>query len=115
MRHPLWKDLLQDIRRRLQLRRRHRLLLVSCACAAMSLPALAEPPTARYAPAQLRMAEIELEHAAAAKARGDLALAERFAAQAELDARLAWTMTNSVVLREEALELLRDAAALKPR
>jgi hypothetical protein len=26
MRHPLWKDLLQDIRRRLPSRRRHRLL-----------------------------------------------------------------------------------------
>ena len=82
---------------------------------AISWPAFADMPTARYASAQLRVAEIELERAAAAKARGDPELAERLAAQAELDARLAWTMSDSPALRGDALELLRDAAAFKPR
>jgi len=49
------------------------------------------------------VAEIELERAAAAKARGELELAERLAAQAELDARLAWSMSDSRALRDDAL------------
>jgi hypothetical protein len=83
-----------------------------CICAAVCLPIHAEPATARYAPAQLRFAEEGLARAGDARARGELLLAERLAAQASLDARLAWSMSEAPALRHEAVQTHRRAAAL---
>src|SRR5688572_13112708 len=73
--------------------------------------AYAELATERYAPAQIRMAQEVLEKAHAAAALGDLSRAGKLAWQASLDARLAWAMTESAVLRADAAEI--GGAALK--
>jgi len=72
----------------------------------------AEPPTAPFAAAQLQIAENELDGARAALQMNDHALARRLAAQAQLDARLAWGMTESPFVRRAALELARRAARM---
>jgi hypothetical protein len=86
-------------------------LLVLCALLFASA-AHAERPTERYAPAQLRVAHEMLERARAAAALGDTARAGRLAWQAGLDARLAWGMTESDLLRAEAAEIGGAARAL---
>lgn len=73
----------------------------------------AEPPVAQFAGAQLRMAEAELEEARRAFQSLDYRAARRFAAQAALDARLAWAMTESVYLRASAADLIRRAERLR--
>jgi hypothetical protein len=75
-------------------------------------PSWGELATARYAPAQLQVAEDFLERARIAATRGNLSLAGRLAWQARLDARLAWTMSESSSLRAEAAEIGAAAAAL---
>jgi hypothetical protein len=85
------------------------LALVFAACSA----AQAEPATARYAPAQLGFAETELQRASEASARGELLLAQRHSAQARLDARLAWSMSESKALRRSAAEIHGRAVALE--
>ena len=69
----------------------------------------AEPPTARYTGAQLDLAESQLEDARVALQGHDYSLARQLAAQASLDARLAWAMSDSQLLRRDALELARMA------
>jgi hypothetical protein len=85
------------------------LALVFAACSA----ARAEPATARYAPAQLGFAETEFQQASEASARGDLLLAQRLSAQARLDPRLAWSMSDSKALRRSAAEIHARAVALE--
>jgi hypothetical protein len=85
------------------------LALAVAACSA----ARAEPATARYAPAQLGFAETELQRASEASARGELLLAQRHSAQARLDARLAWSMSESKALRRSAAEIHGRAVALE--
>jgi hypothetical protein len=77
--------------------------------------ARAEPPTAQFAGAQLLMAQTALEGARAALEQHDYAMARRFAAQASLDARLAWRMTDSEAARHDAVELSRQAETLRWR
>lgn len=77
--------------------------------------ARAEPPVAQFAGAQLSMAEAALERARAALEVHDYALARRLAAQAGLDARLAWGMTSSQALRHAAVEVNRRAERLRWR
>ena len=72
----------------------------------------AGPATERYAPAQLGVGREFLERAQAAAAGGDARLAGKLAWQAGLDARLAWRMTESAVMRADAAELGGDAAEL---
>lgn len=81
---------------------------------AVLLPAaaLAEPPTERYAPSQLAVAQQMLERARLAALRGDAALAGTFAWQASLDARLTWKMTRSEALRADAAAVARAASVL---
>ena len=88
------------------------LCVLALAFAACS-PARAEPATARYAPAQLGFAETELQHANEPSARGELLLAQRLSAQARLDARLAWSMSESKALRRAAAEVHRRAVMLE--
>jgi hypothetical protein len=77
--------------------------------------ALGEPATARYAPAQLRVAQNLLEHARAAAALGEVGRAGKLAWQASLDARLAWGMSESPYLRAEAAAVGGAASALIAR
>jgi hypothetical protein len=77
--------------------------------------AWAEPPVAQFAGAQLSMAEAALEQAAVAMRAQDYALARRLAAQAGLDARLAWRMTASPAMRQAAVEVNRRAEQLRWR
>jgi hypothetical protein len=86
-------------------------LLLLSACTVLR----AEPPTAPYAGAQLRFAEAELDGAIAALRINDHARARQLAAQAQLDARLAWGMTRSPFVRRAALELARRAERLRSR
>ena len=85
------------------------LLAAFAACSAAS----AEPATARYASAQLGFAETELQRAGEASARGDVGLAQRLTAQARLDARLAWSMSESKALRRAAAQIHGRALALE--
>ena len=75
----------------------------------------ADPATAPYAGTQLRLAEETLDQASAAFAVHDYAKALQFAAQASLDARLAWSMTDSQALRRAAAEVNRRAERLRSR
>ena len=82
---------------------------------AAALTARAEPPVGQFAGAQLGMAEAALEEARAALEANDYAAARRYAAQAGLDARLAWRMTESQALRRAAVEVNRRAERLRWR
>lgn len=89
-----------------------RCLLLAPLLLGAAVPLRAEPATERYAPAQLRMGYDVLERARVAAARGETGLAGQLAWQASLDARLAWGMTESPLLRAEAAELGGSANAL---
>lgn len=78
------------------------------ACAA----AHAERATERYAPAQIFVARNLLEHARAAAALEQYAAARSYAQQAQVDARIAWGMTDAPALRAQAEAILAEAAAL---
>lgn len=75
----------------------------------------ADPATAPFAGGQLQRAEETLEEARTALAAHDLAKALRLAAQASLDARLAWSMTESPALRRAAADVSRQAEGLRSR
>jgi hypothetical protein len=97
-----------------------RCALLRCAVCALVLGAApplaaAQAGSARYAPAQLRVADAELARAGEAMARGDHALAWQFADQAEFDARLAWSMSEDRWLRQDIAELGAKIALLKRR
>ena len=77
--------------------------------------ARAENATEHYAPVQLRVARELLESARARAALGETERAARLAWQASLDARLAWGMTESELLRAEAAEVGGAASALASR
>jgi Domain of unknown function (DUF4398) len=78
-----------------------------------AVPGFAEQATERYAGAQLRVAQQELDRAVALVLRGKTGDARRLAAQAALDAWLAWGMTDSAYLRREAAEIYQTASSLK--
>ena len=87
------------------------------ACIAFVLALLAgaahaDPPTERYAPAQLYVAQDLLQRARAAAERGNADRARVLAAQASFDARLAWGMTESEALRADAARIGGAASAL---
>ncbi|HEX7053623.1 MAG TPA: hypothetical protein VF211_06765 [Burkholderiales bacterium] len=92
-----------------------RLLLCFVVAAALALPgaaARAERATERYAPAQIYVARHLLEHARAALAMQEYAAAASYAQQAQVDARIAWGMTDARALRAQAEAILAEAAAL---
>lgn len=72
----------------------------------------AERATERYAPAQLSVARDLLERARAAAALEEHAAAAMYAREAEVDARIAWGMTDAASLRAEAAALASQAQAL---
>ena len=86
-------------------------LVLLTACGAVR----ADPAVAQFAGAQLGMAEAALERARVALQTHDYPLARRLAAQAALDARLAWSMTRSEPLRRAAVEVNRRAERMRWR
>jgi hypothetical protein len=74
--------------------------------------AYAEPATARYAPVQIQVARAALEAARAAAALGERARARHLERQAQLDARIAWAMSDAARLRAEAANISQSAERL---
>jgi hypothetical protein len=70
------------------------------------------PAIADFAPGQLRHAEALLQQAKDALARGDYERTRRLAAQAALDARLAYGMTDSGFIRQDAIAVHEESARL---
>jgi len=78
-----------------------------------SLASAGPQAVAAFAPAQLRIAEQALREAGEARAEGDYRRAGRLAAMAELDARLAWAMSDSQLLRRLAAGISQCAALVR--
>jgi hypothetical protein len=76
------------------------------------LAAVAEGPTARYAPAQLDIAQQSMQGAREALLMGERALAARLAWQASVDARLAWGMSDSPSVHSAGAQVLSEARTL---
>ena len=79
----------------------------------MAPAAFAGPATEIYAPAQLSVAQKALDRAIGLVLRGQTEDARRLAAQAALDARLTWGMTDSEYLRRQAERIYFTASSLK--
>jgi len=77
----------------------------------LAATAHAERATERYAPAQLSVAQDLLERARAAVALEQYTAAT-YAQEAQVDARIAWGMTDAPALRAEAEKIHGAAAAL---
>jgi hypothetical protein len=76
-------------------------------------PACAQSAVADLAPGQLRYAERWLLQARDALAQRDYERARRLAAQAGLDARLAYRMSDSQFLRLDARRIHEESARLR--
>lgn len=90
-----------------------RLVLAALLLAASGAPRADDSATAAYAGAQLRLAQSALDGARAALQNQDYARARQLAAQAQLDCRLAWAMSDSHAVRRAAVELNRQAERLR--
>ena len=92
-----------------------RRLVLFAGCLLLTFAAHAERATERYAPAQISVARDFLERARAAAALEDYGAARTYAQQAELDARIAWGMTDAAALQAQAAQIAADAATLTTR
>lgn len=92
--------------------RRSLRVLAGSACLLCAGFAHAERATERYAPTQIFVARDFLERARAAASLEEYDTARVYAQQAELDARLAWAMTDAALLRAQAASIVGQAAAL---
>jgi|SRR3954451_7440199 hypothetical protein len=95
-------------------------LAVLLALLVVPFAASADNAAARYAPAQLEMAQRSLERAREAMVMGEGSLAGQLAWQASVDARLAWAMSDAAAVRSpaaaisaEASRLVREAARVR--
>lgn len=79
---------------------------------AASGAAHAERATEVFAPTQISVARDLLDRARAAESAHDYAQASAYAQEAQVDARLAWGMTDSTALHAEAAQIAGQAAAL---
>jgi hypothetical protein len=79
----------------------------------LPVAAAAEQAVANLAPGQLRHAEALLAQARTALAQADYAGARQLAAQAQLDARLAYGMTESSFIRRDAIAVHEESARLR--
>ena len=75
--------------------------------AARAMVAQAQPAASQYAPGELRAAQGKLERAEALYAREQFADARLLAEQAEVDAKLAWSLAQSERARRELAEVQR--------
>jgi hypothetical protein len=78
----------------------------------LSSAAHAERATERYAPAQIFVARNLLDRARAAAALEDRGSAATYAQQAQVDARIAYGMTDAPALRAEAADIAAQAQAI---
>jgi hypothetical protein len=90
-----------------------RKLILAALAALFSVTATAQSATARFAEAQLQMAQAGLQRAEEALASRDYELARRLAAQAGLDARIAYGMSDSRLLRRDAARVHESSAHLR--
>jgi hypothetical protein len=88
-----------------------RLLAALLLSAALAGTARAEGPLERFAPLQLQLARQSMREARL-RAAADPVRAERLARQANLDARLAWGMSDSPFVRAAAVAVAGDSTAL---
>lgn len=72
----------------------------------------AERATERYAPTQISVARDLLDRARAATAIEDYSAAASYAQEADVDARLAWGMTDAPALHAEAAGIAAQAEAI---
>jgi hypothetical protein len=79
----------------------------------LSATAAGQSATAQFAPGQLRLARSELQQAEQALSRREYDLARQLAAQAGLDARIAYGMSDSQFLRRDAVQLHEHSAHLR--
>lgn len=75
--------------------------------AARTMVSQAHPAASQYAPHELRAAQIKLERAEAALAQEKHTEARILAEQAEVDAKLAWTIADAERARQELAEVRR--------
>jgi|SRR5690348_980864 len=83
-----------------------------CLLACVPFAAQAERATEQYAPDQIAVARDFLERARAAASLADYAHADTYAREAQVDARIAWGMTDAAPLRAEAADIAAQAATL---
>ena len=81
--------------------------------AARAMVTQAQPLAVNDAPAELHTAQTKLAGAESAMQRGDYAAARRFAEQAEVDARLAWTSAEDARAQRAAAEIDQGVKALR--
>ena len=89
-----------------------RFIVAIVAALAAAQAAHAERATERYAPSQIYVARALLERARAAASLQEFAAAATYAKQAQVDARIAWGMTDAAALRAEAAEIAGAASAI---
>jgi hypothetical protein len=80
---------------------------------AFSASSWGQQATAAFAPAQLRLAEAELRRAEEALSQRDFQRARELAALAGLDARIAYGMSDSAILRRDAAQLHEQSSRLR--
>lgn len=78
----------------------------------LSFSASGEPATARYAPLQVDAARAALQEAQRMLRQGREAAARRLATQAATDARLAWAMSDSQHVRDQAAAIYAASARI---
>jgi hypothetical protein len=81
--------------------------------AARAMVTQAQPLAVNDAPGDLHIAQAKLADAEAAMQRGEYAVARRFAEQAEVDARFAWTTAEDVRAQRAAAEVDQGVKALR--
>jgi hypothetical protein len=81
--------------------------------AARAMVSQAQTAAAKDAPLELNTAQLKLARAEEAMQRGDYALAQRFAEQAEVDAKLAWTSAENARTQRAAAEVDNGVRALR--
>ena len=92
-----------------------RLVLLAACLGLAGAAAAGDRATERYAPDQLQMAQQSLQGAREAALRGDAALVGTLAWQASVDARLAWAMSDSAMVRGPAARIYEEANRLVHR
>ena len=81
--------------------------------AARAMVTQAQPIAARDAPLELNTAQAKLASAEQAMQQGEYESARRLAEQAEVDAKLAWTVAENVKAQRAAAEVDRSVQSLR--
>lgn len=81
--------------------------------AARAMVNQAQPVAGKEAPLELQNAQAKLSRAEDAMQRGDYELARRNAEQAEVDAKLAWSVAENVRAQRSAAEVERGIETLR--